>query len=355
MGEFSKNRWLNRFAIFSAVATWFLIGLGGLVTSHEAGMAVPDWPTTYGYNMFLFPPSQWIGGILYEHSHRLLASFVGLLTTILAIWLWLTEDRRWLRWLGVAAFLAVVLQGILGGLRVKLMIDQLGIFHAALAHVFLVLLCFIALVTSRAWEPVRFTGWSVPGATVSLIWIATGLIFTQLVLGASMRHQHAGLAVPDFPLAYGQLWPSTDEVFLEKINRERIDPLEPNPIRASHIHLHMTHRLGALTALSVVVALAWRTRRSVMGTAPVRRYAMGLLVLMVIQAGFGAWTVWSNKAADVATVHVLLGATGLVAASLTGVLSARSGFLARIGSSRAPFVRNVGVKINGENLAANTL
>ena len=170
-----------------------------------------------------------------------------------------------------------------------------------------------------------------------------------------MRHQHAGLAVPDFPLAYGQLWPSTDAEFLGKINRERIDPLEPNPIRASHIHLHMTHRLGALTALAVVASLAWRTRRSVVGTAPVRRYALGLLLLMVIQAGFGAWTVWSNKAADVATVHVLLGATGLVAVSLTGVVAARSGVLARIGLSRAELNRTVGVKINGENLAANTL
>src|SRR5579859_3660551 len=105
-----NNPWLHRFAVFTALATLALIGLGGLVTSHGVGMAVPDWPTTYGYNMFLFPISQWVGGIFYEHTHRLLASAVGFLTAILAAWLWLKEPRAWLRWLGVAAFFGVVLQ-----------------------------------------------------------------------------------------------------------------------------------------------------------------------------------------------------------------------------------------------------
>src|ERR1051325_4141021 len=128
--------WLNKFAWLTAVMTFLLLGLGGLVTSHEAGLAVPDWPTSYGYNMFLFPVHFWRANILYEHTHRLLASFVGLLTTILAVWLWLREPRRWLRWLGVTASLAVVLQGVLGGLRVTMLKDQIGIFHAALAQSF---------------------------------------------------------------------------------------------------------------------------------------------------------------------------------------------------------------------------
>src|SRR6202012_1361604 len=102
-------------------------------------------------NMFLFPISKWVGGIFWEHSHRLLASGVGLLTTVLMVWLWLKEPRKWLRWLGVAAFFGVVLQGVLGGLRVVLAWDNLGIFHAALAQAFFVLLCAIALVTSRWW------------------------------------------------------------------------------------------------------------------------------------------------------------------------------------------------------------
>src|ERR1700712_3461638 len=99
----------------TAFTPFLLIGLGGLVTSHEAGMSVPDWPTTYGYNMFAFPLDKWVGGIFWEHSHRLLASVVGFLTTVLAIWLWAKDSRSWLHWLGIAAFLLVVLQGVLGG------------------------------------------------------------------------------------------------------------------------------------------------------------------------------------------------------------------------------------------------
>src|ERR1041385_8543349 len=147
MDQTSDNPWLHRFAVLTALATLALIGIGGLVTSHEAGMSVPDWPSSYGYNMFLFPFAKWwrVGNVFYEHSHRLFASGVGLLTTILMVWLWLKEDRVWLRWLGVAAFVAVVLQGVLGGLRVVLYKDQIGIFHAALGPLFFVLPCSIAL------------------------------------------------------------------------------------------------------------------------------------------------------------------------------------------------------------------
>ena len=151
MNRSVTNPWLNRFAVLTAVATLALIAVGGLVTSKGVGMSVPDWPTTYGYNMFLFPFPQWVGGIFWEHSHRLLASAVGFLTIILMVGLWLKEERNWLRWLGVAAFFGVVLQGVLGGLRVVLAWDNLGIFHAALAQMFFVLLCAIALCTSRWW------------------------------------------------------------------------------------------------------------------------------------------------------------------------------------------------------------
>src|SRR5947207_8706668 len=151
MTRTTDNVWLSRFALLTAFATLVLICVGGLVTSHGAGMAVPDWPNTFGYNLFFFPVSQWVGGVFYEHTHRLVASGVGLLTTILAVWLWLKESRRWLRWLGVIGFFSVVLQGVLGGLRVVLFKDELGIFHAALGQLFFVLTCSIALFTSRWW------------------------------------------------------------------------------------------------------------------------------------------------------------------------------------------------------------
>src|SRR5436309_2634539 len=103
-----SSRWLHRFMWFTALATLFLICSGGMVTSKGVGLAVPDWPTTFGYNMFLFPVSKWIGGIFFEHIHRLIAAAVGLLTIILALWLWRSEDREWVRNLGVIAVASVV-------------------------------------------------------------------------------------------------------------------------------------------------------------------------------------------------------------------------------------------------------
>ena len=137
--------------MLTAIITFFLLGLGGLVTSHEAGMSVPDWPTSYGYNMFALPIKFWHGGAFFEHTHRLLASAAGLLTTILAVWLWLKEPRQWMQWLGVIAFLLVVAQGVLGGLRVTLKMDDLGIVHGVVGQSFFILLCAIALFTSRFW------------------------------------------------------------------------------------------------------------------------------------------------------------------------------------------------------------
>src|ERR1044071_3088561 len=154
----AHNSWLHRFAVLTAGATLCLLGVGGVVTSKGVGMAVPDWPTSYGYNMFALPVKFWTGGALYEHSHRLVASGVGFLTTILAVWLWLAESRRWLRWLGVIAFFAVVLQGVLGGLRVVLYKDQIGIFHATLAQLFFALTTSVALFTSKWWNQLS---WSV--------------------------------------------------------------------------------------------------------------------------------------------------------------------------------------------------
>src|SRR3954464_8165261 len=108
---------LHRIALFTAAATFPLIFMGGLVTSHGAGMSVPDWPNSYGYNMFMFPPSKWVGGIFYEHTHRLMATVVGMLSIVLAIAAWKLESRKWVRWLAYGVLGVVIIQGILGGLR----------------------------------------------------------------------------------------------------------------------------------------------------------------------------------------------------------------------------------------------
>src|SRR5574337_685382 len=128
--------WPHRFAMLTAASTLMLIFVGGLVTNTGAGLAVPDWPTTFGYNMFLYPWSQMVGGIFYEHSHRLIGSTVGLLTLTLAFVLWVKEPARLPRWLGVAAVGAVIVQGVLGGLRVILVSvgSELALIHGLFAQ-----------------------------------------------------------------------------------------------------------------------------------------------------------------------------------------------------------------------------
>jgi cytochrome c oxidase assembly protein subunit 15 len=344
-----SNPWLYWFAVLTALATLALIGIGGLVTSHEAGMSVPDWPTTYGYNMFLFPINKWLGGIFYEHSHRLLASLVGLMTTILAVWLWLKDSRPWMSWLGVAAFLLVVAQGVLGGLRVTLHMDSLGIYHATIAQLFFVLTCAIALFTSRwwmeleRWPPARREENSADKQAVpatgapsrGLVLFTTILIFVQLIIAAAMRHQHAGLAISDFPLAHGNLWPDTSAEAVANYNAQRVSINAENPITAFQIELQMAHRVVALAILILTVACAWWARRiGAPGTAPARmdnngepaetvlgapiyqRLSLLWLALIIFQVGLGAATIWTNKAADVATAHVLVGALALAVGAL---------------------------------------
>ena len=310
------------------MATLALIGIGGLVTSHEAGMAVPDWPTSYGYNPFLFPLDKWwhTGNIFYEHSHRLFASGVGFLTIILAVWLWLKDSRRWLRWLGVFALLAVILQGVLGGLRVILFKDEIGIFHATLAQLFFVLTCAIALFTSKKWNASSGLGATAAGVALPRrLFLATAvLILLQLILGATMRHQHAGLAIWDFPLAHGKLWPATDPASIALYNSQRSELVTLDPIKAAHVWLQMTHRVVAVLILAAVSVCAWLAGRRFGWRSPFALVAIGWLGLILFQAGLGAATVLSHKAADVATTHVLAGALSLATGALLCIVLFRN-------------------------------
>ncbi len=186
--------WLHRFALLTAVATFPLLVAGGVVTSAGAGLAVPDWPTTFGYNMFLYPWSKMVGGIFYEHSHRLIGALVGLLTGVLALWLWLKESRPWLRWLGGVALVAVIVQGVLGGLRVILLQHTLAIVHACLAQAFFALMVSVAVFTSAEWwaDPQHIPAEDA-GRLRRLCLLTTGLIYLQLVFGSIVRHTGARL------------------------------------------------------------------------------------------------------------------------------------------------------------------
>ncbi len=292
--------------------TILLICSGGMVTSKNVGLAVPDWPTTFGYNMFLFPVSKWVGGILFEHTHRLMGSVVGFLTIILAVWLWLSEDRQSVRNLGVIALGGVILQGILGGLRVTMMKDEIGIFHACIAQAFLGLLVFIALVTTGFWR-------AISNATVnlkkfpplkSLAIAITIAIYVQLALGATMRHQHRDLAILDFPTANGAWIPDTGPAALAKINAWR-DTRGLSNVTAFQIWLQMAHRFLALIIAIAAIAFCIRVGRDAPRFAALKRLSIFWVTLVGCQIALGAWTIWSNKAADLATAHVALGAVML--------------------------------------------
>ena len=318
------GRWLHPFAFFTAIATLFLICSGGMVTSKGVGLAVPDWPTTFGYNMFLFPISKWVGGIFFEHVHRLVASTVGFLTIVLAIWLWSAEDRRWLRNLGFAALALVILQGVLGGLRVTLLKDEIGVFHACLAQMFLGLLIVITLVTSRLWQQISSTDIPVVKVrTVARIAIfTTAVIYVQLALGAMMRHEHRDLAILDFPMAYGQIIPSVTTSTLAEINAWR-NARALSEVTPFHIWLQMAHRFLALVIAAGVTACLFRARAAELRDTPLARLSDAWFLLVACQITLGAWVIWSNKAADIATAHVAIGATMLALGVTISTISLR--------------------------------
>ena len=181
---------MHSYTIVVAVFTLLLVSAGALVTSNDAGLSVPDWPLSYGK---LMPRME--GGVMYEHGHRMIATTVGLLTIILAVWLWRAEARRWLRWLGVAALLSVIIQGILGGMTVVYLLPApISVSHATLAQLFFTATVAIALFTSSGWkrgpEPVDDAGWP---SIHRLAIAAPHFALLQLILGAAHRHQAMSL------------------------------------------------------------------------------------------------------------------------------------------------------------------
>lgn len=290
-------------------------------------MAVPDWPTTYGYNMFFFPISRWwgVGGIHDEHLHRLVASSVGFLVILLAVWTAFKEQRQWVRGLAWVALALVLLQGLLGGLRVILNGSGFlgttagmvfGMCHAALAQIFFSVVGAIAFFTSKTWSHLRPGQMlpalvNVPGRTAAI----TLLILGQLLIAAAIRHQHAPLAIPDFPLAYGHFYPPTDPDFLMSVNQRRMNVVLDSDVTAFQIHLQMAHRFMAALILGSVLTVGWQL---IQGGGLLARFGAVWSGLILIQVGLGAATIWTNKSVDIATAHVAGGALSL----LTGVLLA---------------------------------
>jgi cytochrome c oxidase assembly protein subunit 15 len=270
--------------------------------------------------MFFFPFSKWVGGIFFEHTHRLIASVIGFLTIILAVWLWRSSSERWLKNLGWLSLGAVILQGILGGLRVTLLKDEIGIFHACLAQAFLGLLVVIALALSPTWRRLAQSRPVASGKSLIIFaLVISGLIYAQLALGATMRHQHLDLSILDFPLAYGRVIPATDSATLAQINQIR-DAQALSEVTAGQIWLQWWHRLvGGMVGLTII-GFWMRVRREVNDSSLLPNLTRLWLCLVITQIMLGGWAILSNKAADIATAHVAFGAitfaTGVVISAL---------------------------------------
>jgi cytochrome c oxidase assembly protein subunit 15 len=290
-------------------------------------MSVPDWPNSYGYNMFTFPPSKWIGGIFYEHTHRLMGTVVGMLSIALTIIAWRVEPRRWVRRLAAATLGMVILQGILGGLRVVLVKLDLAIVHACLAQAFFCLATLVMIVTSRWWIDARDLSFGSRGtARRRLVGLAAACLFAvyaQLIVGATMRHYGAGLAIPDLPLAYGKILPPTNTAALDAINDYRIWQLNEKPVTLAQVWLHFGHRIGAVIVSILTVAVVVLVLRVHRSNKVLRNPAMLLAVLLVAQLTLGVLTVILKKPADIASAHVAVGALVLVTTFTLGVRAAR--------------------------------
>lgn len=310
---------LHRYACFCAGGILFLITLGGLVTSNEAGMSVPDWPTTYGQNMFTFPLQDWVGGIKYEHFHRLVAAGISTLIVIQSVLLFF-QKRTWLRWMGAVTPVFFLLEATLGGLRVILSENQLGTVHGCLAQLLFLTVALIALFTSRWW--IETGPKPVPGRWTAWVGAVTALIFVQLVLGAAMRHSHLGLSIDDFPLAYGQVWPKTDPASVAAYNHVRLVHHEP-PTTGVLILAQMFHRIGAVLItigiLGTTIA-AWRAREC---AGELRKWSTVWTVMVVVQFTLGMLTIWTGKQPHVTTTHVVVGALTLMTGALLTAMGLR--------------------------------
>ena len=184
-----ESMWVFRWSLLVSVLTFPLIWLGGLVTTHDAGMAVPDWPGTFGYNLFLYPMSAWVYGpfdLFVEHGHRLLASVVGLFAIGLCIVAYRNEPRRWLVATCFLFLLAIIAQGVLGGVRVLFDARTVAMIHGCSGPLVFALGSFIAMASSSRWRAATWSGGGIGiGRLAAFLFV---LSIVQLFVGAHLRH-----------------------------------------------------------------------------------------------------------------------------------------------------------------------
>lgn len=303
------------FATLGSVWVFVLVTLGAFTTSIGAGMAFPDWPLSNGS----VNPEGWLTDLAMfaEHSHRLSGATMGLITIVLAVWLHRTEERAWLRKLGWWALAIVIIQGLIGGKRVLL--DQLAvpgfemtlgqmlrIPHGVLAQVFVCVLFAIAAGLSRTWiERNGGLHGAAADRTRMLGYWSVALVFAQLWIAATMRHNHAGMAIPYFPF-------STAE--------NDVLPLAWD----YRVSLQFAHRVMAVV-LAVVISLYVRALWRDAAAAPfLRKLGIGLLVLLAAQILLGAKVIWTGRNAHITTAHVVVGALTLATTFLAVFFTSRA-------------------------------
>jgi cytochrome c oxidase assembly protein subunit 15 len=286
--------WIHRLALLTAGSTTLLVFAGGMVTSTGSGLSVPDWPLSFGT---LFPAMR--GGVFYEHGHRLIAGAVAILTFLLALAVWRREARRSVRVLAALAACLVLIQALLGGLTVLLLLPTaVSVAHAGVANLFFLLTVALAVQT-RPRPPVSLSQAVSGGATPG--WIAlTVVIYLQILLGAVMRHSGAGLAIPDFPLAFGSLVP---------------------PLTTWPVIIHFAHRLGAVLVLVMAGVLLARTLAAAQSLPALVQPAIVLSGLLPLQILLAAFTIWSRKAPLITSLHVVVG-TVILGVAFWGTLRA---------------------------------
>ena len=305
----SVNVWLSRYAKLIVATTFCLIFLGGMVTSLDAGLSVPDWPTSFGYNMFTFPISRWKGLVFWEHTHRLVASVLGMLIIALTIWVFKADRRSSVRKLSVAALILVIIQGLMGGFRVTEISTTLAIIHGVTAQAFFCLLILLAATLSPAWSKplegsstqARVFGWRRWG------WVLVISLFIQLILGAMMRHWHAGLAIPTFPLTpQGTFFPVAHDKMVD---------------------IHFSHRFWAIIVTVIAAVTCVKALRSSGGEERIQLPAVAILFLILVQILLGASVIWLGRAPIPTSLHVVNGALILGFSFYLAVQSLRLGTL----------------------------
>jgi len=316
----SNSLWLSRFAKLVVFATLCLIFLGGMVTSLGAGLSVPDWPTSFGFNMFAFPFSRWVGPVFWEHTHRLAASAVGMLTIVLAIWTWRDDRRPWVRGVAAGAVALVVVQGIMGGLRVTRLSIALAIAHGCAAQAFLCAVTLLAMALSPEWLKPGGQAMARAGNWKRWAWALTGAVYVQLILGATMRYLGAGLAIPTFPL-------TPDGTLMPRVHNTLVD-------------IHFTHRFWAVVVAVLAGIVVTKVLRAAYDgdrfESRLLRPAVWLAGLVAIQIILGAAVIWLLRAPLPTSLHVINGAAVLMIGFILAVRGSRFAFLAANAAGPAP-------------------